>query len=124
MVDKLKISFRSTGKDDAPLYHVSGAHGGATPDGCVVMWAYMESAAIPDSQAGEVDERGQLVMQPKSAQNVTMDRRFQCGLVMTPVNAREISRWLDEQANKAEEAAQSVKEATVAKVAKGAGLKR
>ncbi len=108
MARKLKLLFRSVGKDDAPVYHINGAHGGPTPDGCVAMWTYVESAAIPDTQVGEADAKGGVTVEPPSSDMPTIDRRFQCGLVMTPGNAREIAKWLGEQADKADQVSETI----------------
>jgi hypothetical protein len=102
---KPKLLFRSVGKDEAPLYHIMGARGGPSADGSVIMWVYMDTAALPGDLVGEPDDQGKVKFPPEEP---AIDRRFQCGLIMSSENAKVIGEWLQNQGDKADALRQSI----------------
>jgi hypothetical protein len=97
---KLSISFRKA--PDYRLYPATGAWGGPTPDGQILMNIFVEHGALPSYQTFKVNDEGRVNLNEvlESAAAGDGERDVLCGIVLTPTNAKKIAEWLNNHADR------------------------
>ncbi len=100
---KITVSFRKS--PDYRIYPATGAWGGATPDGHILMNIIVEHATLPSYQTFAVQEGGRIDhTQPlDSVATGDGERDVLCGIMFSVSTARAVAQWLNNHADKLEQ---------------------
>lgn len=109
MAEKRSFSISYEEEEGRPTLPVSGAYGGASVDGTmVVAHIYSEFGTLPALEEHEISEEGVIdLTKGNFIRRSDLTRKILATLVMSPEVAGRLAKWLS---NKADRAAQNKKE--------------
>ena len=86
-----------------PMYAVTGAYGGTSPDGrMVIVHVYTDYGTLPSIEEHDVAEDGSVDLKKgHTIRRADVTRQVQATLVMSPEAAIDLSKFLQERAKKA-----------------------
>lgn len=94
-----EVIFEYIDSPDYRVYRANGAAGGITPQGDIRIDLYFESARLPDRVIHMVTPDGLGPQIEREPEETVIERELQCGLVMTPEQARGLAQWIIVQVN-------------------------
>lgn len=100
MTNTKTIKFRYIFSDNYNPTFASGAYGGVTPDGRLVVNFYLERQGLPHSQTYELSDAGVLgkeVSEEPEDYRHTLVRFVDMGIVLDLKSAKVINEWLGKQ---------------------------
>lgn len=94
---KKKITFKYVIPENLRDCWSNGVWGGVTPRGEINMHFFNERAALPNSEAYEIDEDGKLKTPPEIDKGGDIVRMIQASITIDVTTAIKIKNWLDDR---------------------------
>lgn len=101
----VKFIFRKA--DDYKLYYSNGAYGGLTPHGDIVCNFFFEYPSLPDVETADFVE-GKVVPNETESKELEIIRELQTGIIITPIEAKNLALWLLQKVKEYEEISREV----------------
>lgn len=99
-----KVKFVYYKPEDYKIHPVNGVWGGPTGRGDIVVHFFVERHEIPKEHIHSVNEDGSLgPLEREEKEMLQVARELQVGIMLSPREATNIAKWLNEQVEKFKE---------------------
>lgn len=90
---EVRVKYNYVIPDDLKRHYVNGVYGGRTPQGDIFCTFFFEHGILPKEE-DLVFRNGEKERTPPDVSNIELQRDFEVGIIMSPLQAKTIGEWI------------------------------